>query len=155
MTAVSESTNGVSLSQQVEQPLRTNPKKFSRTLLNFWIDAGLLLSIVLVGWTTAMMQVVFPAPTTAAGWALWNLSYDQWRDVQSICLGVGALLALEHLVLHWNWVCSVLATQVLGLKSRPDEGLQAVYGVGTLIVILTIMLGGIIVAILTVQHPPR
>jgi hypothetical protein len=67
-------------------------------------------------------------------------------------LCVFALLSIEHLVLHWNWVCCTIATQVLRLKSRPDEGSQAIFGVGTFITILVATVGTLVAALLTVSH---
>jgi hypothetical protein len=133
---------------------RPSRKKGSMALINFVLDATLLLSISVLGWVSVVMQVVFPDPTIADGWALWGLSYDQWRDVQFGSLCVLGLLAVEHLALHWNWVCGVIATKVLRVKNRPDDGIQAVYGVATFIGILTVMLAGVIVAMLTVHQPP-
>lgn len=125
----------------------------TRTLLNFWVDAALLLAVVVLVWVSVVLQFAFPPPTSADGWILWGLTYNQWRDVQFGALCVCVLLALEHLVLHWNWVCSVLAMQVLRLRQRPDEGVQAVYGVGAFIAILVTMLASIIVASLSAQRP--
>jgi hypothetical protein len=133
------------------QPAR---RKMSMALINFWLDAGLLVSISFLGWVTAMLQIVFPAPTAAGGWTLWGLTYDQWHDAQFVALCTFALLVLVHVMLHWNWVCSVIATHVLRIKTRPDEGMQTIYGVTTLIVLLTIIAGTIIAAILTVHRPP-
>jgi len=127
--------------------------KVSRTLLNFWLDATLLVAITFVGWVSVMMQVVFPAPTAAGGWELWGMSFNQWRDAQFISLCVCGLLALEHVVLHWKWVCNVITTQVLRIKDRPHEGSQAIYGVGTFIIILTLMMVGIIAALISVKRP--
>jgi Domain of unknown function (DUF4405) len=138
-------------------PTAPEPKpaapKSSRTLLNLWVDVALFLAIVVLMWVSAMLQFVFPPPTLADGWKLWGLSFNQWRDVQFYALCVCALLAVEHVVLHWNWVCSVIATRVLRAKKRPDEGAQTIYGVGTFIVILTVMMAAIIVALLTVKQP--
>jgi uncharacterized membrane protein len=100
-----------------------------------------------------MLQVVFPAPTAAAGWELWGLSYNQWHDAEFFSLCLFALLVLVHVMLHWNWVCSVMDTQVLR-KSRPDEGMQTIYGVATRIGLLMIVVGAIIAAILSVKHLP-
>ena len=54
--------------------------------------------------------------------------------------------------MHWNWVCGVVATKVLRVKTRPDEGVNAVYGVAIFIGILTVMLASVIVAILTIKR---
>jgi predicted nucleic acid-binding Zn ribbon protein len=56
--------------------------------------------------------------------------------------------------LHWNWVCSVLAAQILKSRQRTDESMQTIYGVGVLIVILHVILIGVIVAKYGVVKPP-
>ena len=140
------------------QPAVTSPqpakKGFSRALLNFWLDAGLLVAVSVVAWVTVMLHVVFPPPTIADGWKLWGMTYNQWRDIQSAGLGLGGLLALEHLVLHWNWVCNIIATKVFRSKTRPDEAAQAVYGVGTFITIIVLVMSGVTIALFSVQAPP-
>lgn len=135
-----------------EQPKPTRKTK-SRVILNFWLDATLLVTVLFIGWVSAVLHIVFPAPTTADGWVLWGKTFDQWRDIQSTALCVCALLALEHVVLHWNWVCSIIATRIFRVQKRPDEGAQAVFGVGTFIVVLTIVFGGVIAAMLCVRQP--
>ena len=127
--------------------------KFSMALLNFWLDLALLLTLLFVGWVSAMMRVVFPVPTSADGWKLWGLTFNHWSDIQFFGLCAFGLLAIEHLVLHWNWVCSLIATKILRTKSRPDEANQAVLGVGTFITVLMAMLAGLIAAMLNVQRP--
>lgn len=144
-------TEGIEELQKVKQ----GPRKVSLALINFFLDAALFLVVVFVGWVSALMQVVFPPPTAARGWQLWGLSFDQWHNLQFYFLCLFGLLALEHLVLHWNWVCSIIATKILRRDKRPDEGSQAIYGVGTFIFIMTFMMGSIIVALLTVKAPPH
>lgn len=122
-------------------------------MINFCLDSVLFLSLVFVVWVTAMMQLVFPAPTIADGWRLWGWSFNQWRDAQFGAICVCAALAIEHLVLHWNWVCGIIATKILRSKNRPDEASQAVYGVGTFIFLLLVMLAGVIAATVCVQPP--
>jgi len=129
--------------------------KASRTLLNFWLDGALFVTTAFVLWVSVMMQAVFPPPTAAAGWRLWGLSFDQWRDVQFYGLCAAAVLVLEHVVLHWSWVCGVAAARIFRVRSRPDEGSQALYGVGAFIVVLAVALGGVMAAMLTVQQPSR
>ena len=62
--------------------------------------------------------------------------YHQWRDVQFATLCTFGFAILVHVMLHWNWVCSVITTQVLDTRQCPDEGMQTIYGVATLIVLL-------------------
>lgn len=128
-------------------------RKGSRTLLNFWLDAMLLVTVAFLGWVSAMLRTVFPAPTSADGWKVWGLTFDQWHDAQFAAFCLCGLLALEHVVLHWNWVCSVISTKILRV-TRPDEASQAVYGVGAFIALLGLMLVGLIAASLGVTRPP-
>ncbi len=133
---------------------KTTRRKTPMALINVCLDAALLLSLAFLGWVSALLQIVFPAPTTARGWELWGLTFDQWRDVQFGALCVFGLLGLEHLALHWNWVCGAIATKVLKVKYRQDEGLNAVYGVAVFIGIVTFMLATTIVAVITIKRPP-
>ncbi len=121
-------------------------------MFNFWLDVAMFVTIIFVVWVSVLMQVVFPPATSADGWKLWGLAYNQWRDMQFFALCVFAVLAIEHLVLHWNWVCSMIATKLFHCK-RPDEGTQAIFGVGTLVVILLLSMITIIAAILSVKEP--
>jgi hypothetical protein len=120
--------------------------------INLWLDAALFVNMILIMWVSTMLHLVFPPPTEAAGWRLWGLSFNEWQRVQFYSLCLFALLAVEHVVLHWNWVCSVIATQVLHIKKRPDEGVQAVYGVGTFIVILILVMGTLLAAMVAAKH---
>jgi len=122
------------------------------TLINFWLDALLFVAVASVVWISLVLWFVFPAPTKAAGWSLWGFTYDQWAAAQFVALCIAAALTLEHVVLHWNWVCTVLATRVLRRK-RPDEANQAVYGVGMFIVILVLVKASLIAAMLSVREP--
>lgn len=128
-------------------------KSTSRVILNFWLDALLLVNVVVIGWVSAILQIAFPAPTVADGWKLWGLTFDQWRDIQSTALCCCGLLALEHLVLHWNWVCCTITTRILRVNTRPDEGVQALYGIGTFIAIITFVLCSVIFAMMCIQRP--
>ena len=134
------------------QAAQTKTQKVSKSIINFLLDAALLIAAVFLLWVSVVMRMVFPAPTTADGWVLWGLSYDRWHDVQFSTLCVVALLALEHLVLHWNWVCSIIATKILRVRKRPDEANQAVYGVATFITLLLTLLAGLIAATLAVKR---
>jgi hypothetical protein len=129
-------------------------RRISVSVVNFWIDASLLLALSILDWVSATLQIVFPAPTRAGGWTLWGLTFDQWRDVQFGTLCLFALGILVHVMMHWNWICSLIATQIIRARQRPDEGMQTIYGVITLIVLLHLIAAGVIAAMLFVRRPP-
>lgn len=141
-----------------EKPGKAAPKPRrggggTKAIFNFFVDLALVVPIVIAVWVTAMLRLVFPIPTEADGWTLWGLTYTQWSDVQFFSLCAFVLLALEHVVLHWNWVCGVIATKILRVKKRPDEGVQAVYGVGAFIFVLLVMMVSLLAAMIGVQEP--
>ncbi len=129
-------------------------RRVSMSVINFWIDAVILAILVLLGWEAAVLKFLFPAPTMASGWSLWGLDYNQWDDMRFATLCAFALGILIHVMMHWNWVCSVLAAQILKTKDRPDEGKQTIYGVATLIVLLHLIGIGVIIALFFVDRPP-
>ena len=129
-------------------------RRLSVSVINFWIDVSILVALAAVGWITATLQIAFPAPTEADGWSLWGLDYNDWRDVQFILLCTFACGILIHVMMHWNWVCSVIAVQVLRVRQRPDDGMQTIYGVATLIILLHVIGAGVVAAMLCVHRPP-
>ncbi len=128
-------------------------RRVSVSVINFWIDVSVLVLLSLLGWVSAVLQFVFPAPTAADGWSLWGLGYDRWHDVQFAILCLFAAGIVLHVMMHWNWVCSVIATQILRARERPDEGMQTIYGVATLIVLLHLIGAGVIAAMFGVHQP--
>jgi len=126
----------------------------SKTVVNFILDAGLLVFMVLMLFTAAALRFVFPAPTLAAGWTLWGFGYDAWANFQFVLVALFGLAILLHVMLHWAWVCSVLATKILrGRSARPDEGMQTIWGVGLLIVVVNVIGLLLGLAYLMVQAP--
>ncbi len=59
---------------------------------------------------------------------------------------------LVHVMLHWSWVCNVIASALAG-KGRVDEGMQTIYGVGLLIVLLNVVGITVAAAVLTIRAP--
>jgi len=140
--------------QGVQQAVpQTTRKRTPMSVINLILDTILLLAIVVVMWLATLLQVVFPRPTKADNWMLWGMSYDQWHNVLFIALCACALIALEHLVLHWSWVCNVISVHIFRNKGRADSELQAVYGVGTFIGILGVLFVLLVIAYVTVQRP--
>ncbi|MGE0605842.1 MAG: hypothetical protein AB7O62_01860, partial [Pirellulales bacterium] len=76
-------------SEPVPGSARTPPRRrLSRTVINFWLDTGLLLVVVALAFESAVLRFVFPRATAAAGWTLWGGNYDDWSRFQfgTLCL---------------------------------------------------------------------
>jgi len=125
----------------------------SKTVINFWLDTLLLILFMMILWSTAVVRFVFPAGTTAVGWQLWGWSYDQWVDVQTVSISLFGLAVLVHVMLHWTWVCGVIAKRFSKKKTKLEDGTRTLWGVGLLIVVVHVLGIGIAVAVLTIQAP--
>jgi len=126
----------------------------SRTTINFLLDATLLAAFSALVFSAVIVRFIFPPGPDARGWDLWGLSYDQWATVEFALVAVLALGILLHVMLHWSWVCGVVATRLTrDKKAKLDEGSQTIYGVGLLIVIVNLMGLVIAAAVLTVRPP--
>lgn len=113
----------------------------SRTILNFILDAVLLGTFTSLCATALIVRFVFPPGTQADGWLLWGSGYDAWIGLLLNLLAGLALLVLLHVMLHWSWVCGVVAQRLskrLGRTVRIDEANQTLYGVGLLVVLLVV-----------------
>ncbi len=127
--------------------------KLSRTMINFWLDALLAVSFVALSIVAVIVQFVFPPGVGAKGWMLWGMNYGQWCSIQFgllAFLGIGVIL---HVMLHWTWVCSVVARRIFKTKEMPDDGIRTVYGVGFLIVLLLTGAICVGVAMMTIRMP--
>jgi hypothetical protein len=114
----------------------------SRTLVNLCLDTVLLVITLGVIWTSCILKFVFPPATRCAGWTLWGLDYDGWANLQIGTLAVILAAVVVHVMLHWNWVCSAVATRLLHRSGKVDDGIQTLYGVSLLIgvVLVTMVL---------------
>jgi len=141
------------------QPQSTNSAKtrsISRTDVNFWVDVLLLVVFLTLIWVSVILRFVFPPATVAVGWTLWGLAYDDWVGVQFGVLSALALVVLLHVMLHWSWVCGVIAKSLSRRRARTvrlDEGTQTLYGVGLLIVVLNVVGLAIAAAALMIRSP--
>jgi hypothetical protein len=128
-----------------------------RTKLNFWLDTLLAVLFVILFWVAMVLRFVFPPGPSARGWTLWSATYQQWCDLQFGILVTMAMLILLHVMLHWSWVCGVVASQIARFrrsgKARVDSGTQTIYGVGLIVVIMNVLGLAFAVAYLTVQRP--
>jgi len=126
---------------------------WSWSWINLLLDAALLVAFTALAFAAVVVRFVFPPGPAAAGWTLWGLDYDAWGGIQ---FGLVAILAggiLVHVMLHWSWVCNVIASRLAGRGARVDEGLQTIYGVGLLIGLLLSVGAALAAAVLTIQGP--
>jgi hypothetical protein len=126
----------------------------SRAWINFWLDSLLLVLFSSLMAVSAIVRFVFPAVRESRAWRLWGASYDDWANLQFGLVAALALGVLVHVMLHWSWVCGLIATRVRGSKKgKVDDGLQTIYGVGLLIVLLTAIGAVVAAAQLTIVRP--
>jgi hypothetical protein len=128
----------------------------SRTTVNFLLDCLLLLFFLALVWVTFVLRVAFPIATAASGYRLWGFSYDGWAGLQFSLFLVLLVAVLLHLMLHWSWVCGVIAnrlSRLRGQKARVDDGNQTIYGVAALIVVFNVLGVALAMACLSVQAP--
>lgn len=130
-------------------------KGLSRALVNFVLDAALMLLFAALCIVAVIVQFVFPPGVSAKGWHLWGLTFSQWSSLQFGLLSVLGLCIVVHVMLHWTWVCAVLARQILGQKDVPDNGLRTVYGVALLIGLLLTGAFFVGLAMISIQMPPQ
>lgn len=139
------------------EPRSSGHRRVSRTAVNFLLDFSLLVAFLGLIWNTAVLRFVFPPATSATGWALWGFNYDDWSGFQFVLVCVLLLGVLLHVMLHWSWICGVIAARVprpKGQKSpRPDEGAQTLYGVGLIIVIVNAIGLMLAAAALSIRSP--
>lgn len=128
----------------------------SRTTINFWLDATLLIVFLALIWASVVVEFVFPPTTTADGYTLWGGDRQFWSDVQFGVVCVLTLGVLVHVMLHWNWVCGVVAKWLAGASGRKaawDDGVKTLVGVGLIIVVLNVVGIAIAWAALSIREP--
>jgi hypothetical protein len=133
-------------------------KKFSKTDVNFVLDAALLVMFVLLCWESVIVRFVFPPGSQAEGWSLWGASFDDWIAIQFATLCIFSTGVTLHVMLHWSWVCGVIASKRRKRASAQsaggqDNGSRTLWGVSLLIVLFNAIGLGVAAAALTVRGP--
>ena len=132
-------------------------RKISRTDVNFVLDAILLLLFIAVSTLSVILEFVFPAGTQAEGWLLWNSSFNEWSRLRFYVLALMAAAIVLHVMLHWTWVCGVVASRLRSKSqpksSQPDDPSRTLWGVGLLILIVNLVGAIIAAAALMIQAP--
>jgi hypothetical protein len=134
----------------------TCPSGMTRTTLNFWVDVSLLVLLLALLFVGVVVTFVFPPAEGSIGWTLWGLTHRQWSTLQFSLLALFALDVLLHVMLHWTWVCGVVASWMArdeGKKLKLDDGVQTLYGVALLIVLFNLFGAAVAVAMLTIRGP--
>jgi len=126
---------------------------WSWSWINLLVDTGLLVLFATLCFVAVVVRFVFPPGPAADGWTLWGLDYDAWGGLQFALLAGLAIGILVHVMLHWSWVCNVIATRLAGRGARVDDGLQTIYGVSLLIGLLLLIGTGLAAAVLTIKGP--
>ena len=128
----------------------------TRTQINFWVDVVMLVVFLGLLYVSAVVQFVFPPGVSAAGWTLWGITYTGYRWLQFVLLSVFTLIVLLHVMLHWSWVCGVIAgwlSKEEAVNLRKDDGIQTIYGVGFMVVLLGVLAIGMGAATLMIHSP--
>jgi Domain of unknown function (DUF4405) len=126
----------------------------SRSVFNLLLDTVLLVSFCVLIWSAVVVRFVFPPGPDARGWLLWALDYDQWATIQFGLIAILALGILLHVMLHWSWVCGMLATRLTrNKKAKIDDGTQTLLGAGLLIVLLNLLGLAVAAAALSIRGP--
>jgi len=97
--------------------------------------------LALVGFS-AILQFIFPPATQADDATLWGWGYDAWSSARFVSLCLFMLMTLIHVLLQWSWVCNYLVSRlsrVTGRKLAAAPAERTLYGVGFLIVLLTLL----------------
>lgn len=130
----------------------------SRSTLNFCVDLTLLTVFALVLVITAILHFVFPPGMAAEGWTLWGAGYTGWSRMQLACISLMGICVLVHLLLHWTWVCGFImasASRRGGRRRALNESEKTLYGVASLITVLTLLGALVAAAEFSIRPPPE
>lgn len=156
MSADLQSDSQQGAATRSKQPVAARAKatgRISWTLVNFWLDALLLVLFVLLLWASAILQFVFPPRVDSTGWLLWGLDVVGWRNMQFGLLSIFATAVVVHVMFHWTWICGVLNQRIFKRTAIPMNGTDTLLGVGLLAAILHLLAAGLLLAWLYVQRP--
>lgn len=133
--------------QEIRTPTSSRSAIWSRysTLINLWLDVLLAILFVIQGWILAVLQMVFPRGA-GPDWRVWGLSPLDWSEALFVVYWIFSIAVVLHVMLHWEWVCGVVTTRLLGRKAGRDDGSHTLIGVGTLLILIHLVMVGILVA---------
>ncbi|MEZ6058663.1 MAG: DUF4405 domain-containing protein [Planctomycetaceae bacterium] len=126
---------------------------WSKTIVNFWLDATLLVLFVVLAWLVAVTRFVFPQRTDATGWTLWGGDIVDWHNAQFVVFCIFSAGVAVHVMLHWSWICGVVNTRIIKRKAIKEDGSDTLIGVGLIAAILHIIAIGLLLAMWGVKSP--
>jgi hypothetical protein len=138
--------------EQHPAPPRKSSSGWSKTVVNFWVDCLLLVLFLLLVWVSAVLRFLFPAGPAEQEWELWGGDVEFWRGLQFGLLCLLALGIVLHVMLHWSWVCGVVARNLLGRSPSKNDGTQTLVGVGVLLGILHVLAAALIIAWISLRQ---
>lgn len=132
-------------------------RKLTRTDFNFYLDTALLVLFVALCACSVIVEFVFPPGPQAGGWSLWGRSYVEWSRFRFSLLATIAAGVLLHVMLHWSWVCGVVASRLgrkkSGTAAAHDDPARTLWGVGLLILVVNIVGALVAIASLMIESP--
>lgn len=132
-------------------------RKLTRTDFNFYLDTALLAVFVALCTCSVIVEFVFPPGPQANGWLLWGRSYVEWSLFRFALLAIIAAGVLLHVMLHWSWVCGVVASRLghkkTGAAGAHDDPVRTLWGVGLLIAVVNVVGAIVAIASLMIQSP--
>lgn len=114
-------------------------------LINFWLDVLLAVLFLVQAWMFAVLHVVFPRGA-GADWKVWGATPLDWSESLFTTFCIFAIGVVMHVMLHWDWVCGIVATKIFGRKTCKDDGSHTLLGVGVLVALIHVLAAGILAA---------
>jgi hypothetical protein len=139
-------------SDQRPTPPCKSTSRWSKTVVNFWLDCLLLVMFLLLVWVSAVLWFLFPVGPAEQEWLLWGGDVEFWRGFQFGVLCAFAMGVVLHVMLHWSWICGVVARNLLGRPPSRDAGTQTLIGVGVLLGILHLIAAALLAAWFSLQQ---
>ena len=142
--------------KRTNEPAKSRVKRrFSMSVVNFWVDATILAALSLADLGVGRSSVHLPGAHARRGLdSVWPdlrpVPRYPVRNALHFCLGNShpSHAALELGLLGHRKPDSHVTAE------RPDEGMQTIYGVATLMVLLHVVGAGLILALFFVHRPP-
>ncbi len=114
-----------------------------KTIINFWLDAALLVLFLVLAWELAILRLAFPKAASDR-WRLLNHTAADWQDLAFNTFCVFALGIMLHVMLHWSWIVATIQTKLLHRQATRDDGSHTMIGVGVLFVLIHLLAGGVL-----------